>query len=120
MSHAAVPGTSSDSPALVVPLESVGLADIPQVGGKNASLGEMLRELGAMGVRVPSGFATTAAAYRLLLHHNGLQEPLRQLLATLDTDDLTALQQAGRTARQWLEQAQLRSEEHTSELPVTQ
>jgi pyruvate,water dikinase len=101
------PVAAPDSEALVLPLQQVGLADIPQVGGKNASLGEMLRELGAAGVQVPPGFATTAEAYRLLLRHNALEEPLRQLLSGLDAEDLEALQRAGRTARQWLEQATL-------------
>ena len=101
------PIAAPDPSILVVALEQVGLSDIPQVGGKNASLGEMLRELGSAGVRVPPGFATTAEAYRLLLRHNGLEEPLRQLLANLDAEDLADLQQAGRTARQWLEQARL-------------
>jgi pyruvate,water dikinase len=108
MDPVAPPDHQAPSPqALLVPLEQVGLADIPRVGGKNASLGEMLRELGAVGVKVPSGFATTADAYRLLLRHNALEEPLRQLLTGLDAEDLVALQQAGRTARQWLEQAAL-------------
>ncbi|MFN9618692.1 MAG: phosphoenolpyruvate synthase [Synechococcaceae cyanobacterium] len=93
--------------ALVVPLQEVGLNDIGRVGGKNASLGEMLRELGSAGVRVPPGFATTAAAYRLLLRHNDLEERLQQLLDGLNVDDLAALQQAGHTARQWLGQAEL-------------
>jgi pyruvate,water dikinase len=93
--------------ALVVPLERVGLADIAQVGGKNASLGEMLRSLGWSGVQVPEGFATTAAAYRRLLEHNDLRRPLAELLGGLDADDLPALQQAGRTAREWLLAAEL-------------
>ncbi len=99
--------TESLAPALVLPLEQVGLADIPRVGGKNASLGEMLRQLGTAGVRVPDGFATTAAAYRQLLRHNHLLQPLAELLHALDADDLAALQQAGRTAREWLLRAEI-------------
>ena len=102
-----VPAPDLRDTALVVPLQQVGLNDIARVGGKNASLGEMLRELGSAGVRVPPGFATTAAAYRLLLRHNNLEERLQQLLGGLNVDDLEALQQAGHTARQWLEQAEL-------------
>ena len=85
---------------LVVPLEAIGLTDIPSVGGKNASLGELIRELSAQGVRVPGGFATTSEAYRLFLSHNGLDQPLRQLLSQLDSTDLGALKAAGAAARQ--------------------
>lgn len=94
----------------VLPLESVGLEALDRVGGKNASLGELLRHLRQAGVRVPPGFAITAAAYRLLLEHNGLVEPLRQLLQGLDGDDLAALRRVGATARQWLSQARLPEE----------
>ena len=87
---------------LVLPLEQVELGSIETVGGKNASLGEMIRELGAAGVRVPAGFATTALAYRLLLKQNGLEQRLPALLANLEPGDLAALQAAGATARQWL------------------
>jgi pyruvate,water dikinase len=93
--------------ALVLPLEQVGLVDLARVGGKNASLGEMLRQLGSMGVRVPDGFATTAAAYRHLLRHNRLAEPLAELLGPLDAEDLPSLQKAGRIARQWLLTAEI-------------
>jgi pyruvate,water dikinase len=87
---------------LVLPLEQVELGSIETVGGKNASLGEMIRELGAAGVRVPGGFATTASAYRLLLEHNGLEQPLQGLLGNIDLSNLADLQAAGATARQWL------------------
>ncbi len=92
---------------LVRPLDSVGLEAIAVVGGKNASLGEMIRELAASGVRVPGGFATTAAAYRLLLSRQALEGPLRQLLEGLDGTDLGALQAAGEAARQLLRNAPL-------------
>ncbi len=85
---------------LVVPLASVGLDAIAQVGGKNASLGEMIRQLGPRGVAVPGGFATTAAAYRLLLAHNGLEARLADLFDGLDASDLAALQTSGAAARQ--------------------
>ena len=87
---------------LVLPLEQVELGSIETVGGKNASLGELFRELGAAGVRVPGGFATTASAYRLLLEHNGLEQPLQALLGNIDLSNLADLQAAGATARQWL------------------
>ena len=84
---------------LVLPLDAVDLEAIPLVGGKNASLGEMIRALSDEGVRVPGGFAITAAAYRHLLAHSGLHRQLRDLLAGLDADNLAQLQAAGAAAR---------------------
>ena len=102
--------------ALVVPLQDVGLEAIAQVGGKNASLGELQRHLGASGVAVPPGFAVTAAAYRLLLAQPSpdpaqgtLAEALAAILAPLDCTDLSALQAAGAAARTLLLQAPLPS-----------
>jgi len=92
---------------LVVPFEQVGIEAIADVGGKNASLGEMIRELAAEGVQVPGGFATTTSAYRQLIAANGLGPRLGALLADLDTGDLAALQQAGQTCRELLLQAVL-------------
>ena len=86
-------------PALVLPLEAVGLEAIGEVGGKNASLGEMIRELTAEGVRVPGGFATTAAAYRHLIRYGALQEQLHTILDGLDSRDIARLQAAGAAAR---------------------
>ena len=87
---------------LVVPFAAVGIGAIAEVGGKNASLGEMIRELAGQGVRVPGGFATTAAAYSHLLRSNDLRTPLQDLLQNLDADDLGALQAAGKAARNLL------------------
>jgi len=92
---------------LVVPFEQVGIDAIADVGGKNASLGEMIRNLGARGVRVPGGFATTAAAYRLLLEANDLEEALRQVFAGLDAENLADLQEAGQAARRLMLEATL-------------
>ena len=89
----------SSTTRLVVPLAEVGLAAIPEVGGKNASLGEMIRCLSAQGVRVPGGFATTAEAYRQFLQANGLAPALDHELGTLDGSDLEALQAAGHACR---------------------
>ncbi len=89
----------SEYQPLVLPLEAAGLEAIAAVGGKNASLGELLRELGSEGVRVPGGFATTAGAYRAFLKANQLGEPLGRLLSGLDGNDLAALQAAGSAAR---------------------
>ncbi|MFN7895309.1 MAG: phosphoenolpyruvate synthase [Cyanobacteriota bacterium] len=97
----------SDSSALVLPLEAVGLEAIDAVGGKNASLGEMLRALAAEGVRVPGGFALTASAYRLLLSRDGLGDRLEAILAGLDANNLEQLQRVGLAARQLLLAASL-------------
>ena len=86
-------------PALVLPLEAVRLEAIGEVGGKNASLGEMIRELTAEGVRVPGGFATTAAAYRHLIRYGALQDQLHTILDGLDSRDIARLQAAGAAAR---------------------
>ena len=92
---------------LVLPLEAVGLEAIAEVGGKNASLGEMIRELAGEGVRVPGGFATTAEAYRLFLRRGDLLPQLHRLLDGLDGGDLASLQAAGAGARALLLHAPL-------------
>jgi pyruvate,water dikinase len=86
----------------VIGFESLGMRDIGRVGGKNASLGEMVSRLSAAGVKVPGGFATTAGAFREFLAHQGLAGRINGLLAKLDVEDVTALAQAGRTIRQWI------------------
>jgi pyruvate,water dikinase len=88
--------------ALVVPFEQLRMDDVESVGGKNASLGEMISQL-PDGVRVPTGFATTAHAFREFLKHGGLSERISQRLATLDTDDVRALAAAGAEIRGWVE-----------------
>jgi pyruvate,water dikinase len=80
--------------------DTLGLDDVPLVGGKNASLGELRRELGPKGVRIPDGFATTADAYRSFLREGALNGLIDRALAGLDVGDLGALQQAGRTVRE--------------------
>ncbi|WOB10703.1 phosphoenolpyruvate synthase [Piscinibacter gummiphilus] len=89
--------------ALVVPFEHLRMTDVESVGGKNASLGEMISQLAASGVRVPGGFATTAHAFRRFLAHNGLAERISQRLATLNTEDVRALAEAGAEIRRWVE-----------------
>ena len=79
-------------------LHEVGLDDIFIVGGKNASLGEMIRGLSSSGIRVPGGFATTADAYRYFLHENGLTEKISSLLKSFQ-EGLTDLEQTGETIR---------------------
>ncbi|PMB32677.1 phosphoenolpyruvate synthase [Fischerella thermalis CCMEE 5208] len=85
--------------ALVLPLDAVGIADIPLVGGKNASLGEMIQQLQSKGVKVPTGFATTAYAYRFFIQGAGLETKLRQIFADLDVEDVNNLRQCGKQAR---------------------
>jgi pyruvate,water dikinase len=88
--------------ALVVPFENLRMTDVEAVGGKNASLGEMISQL-PQGVRVPTGFATTAHAFRQFLAHAGLADRIQQRLQTLDTEDVRALAAAGAEIRGWLE-----------------
>ena len=92
-----------DPTALVVPFENLRMTDVEVVGGKNASLGEMISQLTASGVRVPGGFATTAHAFREFLKHEGLAKRIEKKLATLNTDDVIALAEAGAEIRAWLE-----------------
>jgi pyruvate,water dikinase len=85
--------------ALVLELDRVNLADLPFVGGKNASLGEMLQNLSAQGIRVPNGFATTAFAYRTFIETSGLEAKLRRLFAGLDVENVRNLRRVGKQAR---------------------
>ncbi|MDP9043312.1 MAG: phosphoenolpyruvate synthase [Pseudomonadota bacterium] len=89
--------------ALVAPFEQLRMTDVEAVGGKNASLGEMISQLKSSGVRVPGGFATTAHAFREFLQHEGLAARIEARLATLDTDDVRALANAGAEIRRWIE-----------------
>ncbi|WP_035383772.1 phosphoenolpyruvate synthase [Ferriphaselus sp. R-1] len=93
--------------AYVIPFRSLSMGDLPKVGGKNASLGEMIATLGASGVRVPDGFATTAQAYRDFLAQDGLDQRIARTLAAVDVADVTALAEAGRTIRDWIVNAPL-------------
>src|SRR6185436_5908832 len=94
--------STSLATALVVPLDQLRMTDVEAVGGKNASLGEMISQLAASGVRVPGGFATTAHAFREFLKHGGLTERINARLAALDTEDVRALAEAGAEIRQWV------------------
>ncbi|MDP4300172.1 phosphoenolpyruvate synthase [Leptothrix discophora] len=91
--------------ALVVPFEQLRMTDVETVGGKNASLGEMISQLAASGVRVPGGFATTAAAFRDFLDAGGLTARINARLDALDTEDVRALAEAGAEIRRWVEDA---------------
>ncbi|AUN95103.1 phosphoenolpyruvate synthase [Pseudazoarcus pumilus] len=85
----------------VIPFSELRMTDVEQVGGKNASLGEMISQL-PDSVRVPGGFATTADAYREFLAHQGLAERIRAALAALDVDDVVALAEVGAKIRGWI------------------
>ncbi|MBD2312494.1 phosphoenolpyruvate synthase [Desertifilum sp. FACHB-1129] len=91
--------SGSKEQAFVLWFEEVGIADIPLVGGKNASLGEMIQQLTPQGVSVPTGFATTAYAYRYFVKKAGLEEKLRQLFSDLDVEDVLNLRERGKQAR---------------------
>ena len=86
----------------VIKLAELGMNDVEIVGGKNASLGEMIKNLGDLGVTVPGGFATTAAAYRAFLASDGLDARIGDVLDKLDVDDIDALRSAGETIRGWV------------------
>ena len=88
--------------ALVVPFENLRNSDVESVGGKNASLGEMISQL-PTGVKVPTGFATTAHAFREFLKHGGLDKKINDKLAALDTEDVRALAQVGAEIRALVE-----------------
>ncbi|QEA14074.1 phosphoenolpyruvate synthase [Comamonas flocculans] len=91
-----------EATALVVPFENLRMSDVEVVGGKNASLGEMISQL-PEGLRVPTGFATTAHAFREFLKHEGLHARISARLAALDVDDVRALAAAGAEIRGWVE-----------------
>ncbi len=86
----------------VIELDKLGMQDVDIVGGKNASLGEMISKLSSLNVAVPGGIATTSAAYRDFLHENGLFERITDILNDLDVDNIEALTDAGRTIRDWI------------------
>jgi len=88
--------------AYVIPFEQVKMHDVETVGGKNASIGEMISHLAALGVKVPGGFATTASAYREFLAQDGLDERIRAALEGLDIDDVVKLASTGAQIRQWI------------------
>jgi pyruvate,water dikinase len=86
----------------VIPFDRVRMRDLPEVGGKNASLGEMIGELSQAGIRVPGGFATTAAAFREFLAQDDLAGRIERLLEGIDVADVPALREAGTRIRDWI------------------
>lgn len=83
--------------------KDLGIDDVGTVGGKNASLGEMISNLTELGIQVPNGFATTSYAYQTFLEQSGLNKRIHDLLDTLDVDDVHALAEAGKLIREWVE-----------------
>jgi pyruvate,water dikinase len=106
MNHAGMaqsPGSKSRlGERLVVPFEELRMTDVDSVGGKNASLGEMISQLHGAGVSVPTGFATTAHAFRVFLQHEGLEERIAKRLEGLNTEDVRALAACGAEIRDWI------------------
>jgi pyruvate, water dikinase len=91
----------------VIAFNQLRMHDVERVGGKNASLGEMLSQLATQGIRVPDGFATTAEAFRAFLEHNGLTARIAKRLEGLDIEDVKALESCGLQIRTWVEEAAL-------------
>jgi pyruvate, water dikinase len=94
----------------VMTFDRLRMSDVDKVGGKNASLGEMIGQLAGQGVRVPNGFATTAHAFREFLHQSGLDKRIAEALARLDVDDVTELARVGAEIRSWIVAAPLSPE----------
>jgi pyruvate,water dikinase len=95
-------GNSTDKTRNVISFDHLGMDDVPEVGGKNASLGEMVVNLADAGVHVPGGFATTADAYRDFLALDGLDRKISEALADLDIDNVNELTKRGEQIRQWI------------------
>jgi pyruvate,water dikinase len=108
---------TSPTAALVLWFEEVGMTDVPLVGGKNASLGEMIRQLTPKGINVPNGFATTAQAYRYFMEKAGLVQKIRELFADLDVENVQNLREHGQQARSMILHTPFPSE---LELAITQ
>lgn len=102
--------TGDKSERLILWFDELGIADVPLVGGKNASLGEMYRALSAKGVRVPNGFAVTAHAYRLMLERSNALAQIKSILAGLNTHDMENLASRGRRVRTLIRNLELPEE----------
>ena len=98
----------------IVWLKDVGMSDVEKVGGKNASLGEMISGLNSQGVRVPGGFATTAEAFESFLDHSDLKNKINELLSNLDITNIQELTKTGLLIRQWVEEAPFPKDLHQS------
>ncbi|HIE33487.1 MAG TPA: phosphoenolpyruvate synthase, partial [Thermodesulfobacteriaceae bacterium] len=96
----------SDAP-LILWFDEIGIKDVPLVGGKNASLGEMFRNLTPKGVKVPDGFAVTAEAYRYFIRENKLADKIKKALEGLDTHNVKDLQKRGKKVRNLILKAKM-------------
>ncbi|MDH3916379.1 MAG: phosphoenolpyruvate synthase, partial [Chromatiales bacterium] len=94
----------------IIRLDKLGMGDVESVGGKNASLGEMISNLAGLGVTVPGGFATTAAAYRDFVGQEGLDAKIHEALETLDVDDVDQLARTGHQIRSWIRETPLQKQ----------
>ncbi|MBS1741856.1 MAG: phosphoenolpyruvate synthase [Bacteroidetes bacterium] len=94
-----------DNSKYLADLHEVGLNDIELVGGKNASLGEMLQNLTQMGIQIPGGFVVTVAAYREFIRYNNLDEKIKEIINSIKLDDIESLRRGGLQARQLLKNA---------------
>jgi pyruvate,water dikinase len=93
--------------AYVLPFSEIGINDVAQVGGKNASLGEMISGLSEAGIKVPGGYATTSDAYRHFIEHNGLYDSISELLDRMDINDVHSLARTGKQIRSWIMHADM-------------
>ncbi|MBW1818349.1 MAG: phosphoenolpyruvate synthase, partial [Deltaproteobacteria bacterium] len=97
--------TADDSKKFILWFNEIGIGDVPLVGGKNASLGEMYQKLHGKGIKVPNGFAISAYAYRYFLRYAGIEDEIKKILKGLDTSDLNNLMRKGREVRQIISHA---------------
>ena len=96
---------NKESTSYLADLDKVGMNDIEQVGGKNASLGEMLQNLSQLGIQIPGGFIITVAAYREFIRYNNLDERIHSILNSINYDEIESLRRGGFLARQLLKNA---------------
>ncbi|RLB21192.1 MAG: phosphoenolpyruvate synthase, partial [Deltaproteobacteria bacterium] len=97
---------ADNSKKFILWFNEIGIEDVPLVGGKNASLGEMYQKLHSKGIKVPNGFAITAYAYRYFLKYAGIEDEIRKILKDLDTHDLNNLMRKGREVRDVIRHAE--------------
>ncbi len=97
---------ADNSNKFILWFDEIGIEDVPLVGGKNASLGEMYQKLHSKGIKVPNGFAITAYAYRYFLKYAGIEDEIRKILKNLDTHDISNLQRKGRQVRDVIRHAE--------------
>ncbi|MBS1730925.1 MAG: phosphoenolpyruvate synthase [Bacteroidetes bacterium] len=92
----------NETSTYILPLDQVGINDIDRVGGKNASLGEMLQNLSSLGIRIPNGFVITVAAYKKFIEFNGLEDTIKKIINAIDYQNIESLRRGGLQVRQLL------------------